>query len=152
VLLVDRHVLRCAVDLTRARDNHALELEIARSLVITTPHAERIACQLKAEFSGKSLSTFGDHPYYLVDWEEVERALAEYDLVNGRRLRMSDVAVGAAVRVTLTLPSEPERQLRGHVTAIAGRRFAVKLDRPDGELHSLLATRAQLKPIIRAMA
>lgn len=128
------------------------QLEIARSLVVTTPHAERIARQLEAEFAGKALSTYGDHPYFLVDWEFVEQALAEFDLVTGRRLRMGDVAVGDAVRVTLTLASEPERKLRGYVTAIAGRRFAVKLDRPDGELHSLLATRAQLKPILRAVA
>ena len=133
-------------------DHLGTQLEIARSLVITTPHAERIAVQLRATFSGKALSTFGDHPYYLVDWEEVEAALAEFDLVTGRRLRMGDVAVGDPVRVSIAMASEPERKLRGHVTAITGRRFAVKLDLPDGEMHSLLATRAQLKPIIRAVA
>ena len=125
------------------------QLEIARSLVITTPHAERISSQLQAEFAGKALSTFGDHPYFLVDWEEVERVLAEYDLATGRRLRMGDVAVGDLVQVEIATTSAPHRKLRGLVTAIAGRRYAVKLDEPDSELRALLAPRSQLKPVRR---
>lgn len=133
-------------------DHLGTQLEIARRLVVTTPHAERIANELRAQFADAVISTLGNHPYFLVDWEAVEAALGEFDHTTGKRLRMGDVAVGDQVQVEISTVGQPGRKFRGKVTAITGRRYAVKLDRPDGDLGSLLAPRSQLKPVVRTVA
>lgn len=128
------------------------QLEIAQSLVFTTPHAERIANELRLEFADKVVSNFGQQPYFLVDWEAVLSTLGEFDAASGRRTRMEDVAVGAVVQVEIARAAEPGRKERGEVTGISGRRYLVRLFTPVGDFTGMWATRAQIKPIVRTCA
>lgn len=125
------------------------QLEVARKLVVTTPHADRLAGEIRAEFSDKALSTFGDHPYYLVDWQDVERIVGEFDHATGKRMRRGDVAVGDLVQVDLTTAGGGGKR-RGEVTGISGRRYLVRLADPVGDFTGMWAPRSQIKPIRRS--
>ncbi len=134
-------------------DHLGMQLEVARSAIFTTPHAERIATELRGELEEKSISAWGDHPYYLLDWEDVEHLVAEFDLATGHRMRRGDVAVGDAVQVEMrTASPEEPRKLRGEVSAIHGRRYLVRLEHAVGDLVSVWAPRGLLKPIVRTCA
>lgn len=129
------------------------QLEVSRSMVVTTPHAERIANELRTELADQVVSAWGNHPYFLADWEEVERLVGEFDHASGRRLRRGDVAVGDPVQVEIkTAAGDEARKARGEVSAIHGRRYLVRLERAIGDLVSVWAPRSLLKPVIRACA
>lgn len=129
------------------------QLQIDRSLVVTTPHAERIANELRTELAEKQLTTFGTHPYFQADWEDVEQLVGEFDPATGQRLRRGDVSVGARVQVALEVPEgQPPKNARGEVTGIHGRRYLVRLDKPVGAVVSMWAPRSLIKPIVRACA
>lgn len=130
-----------------------MQLEVARRLVITTPHAAWMADELRAQFAGdRSCGIFGDRPYYSVDWEDVEAAIADFDPATGKRLRLADVSVGDQVQVELSTVSRPDRKERGEVTAISGARYRVKFPKPIGDMVGIWAPRALIKPVRRACA
>lgn len=130
-----------------------MQLEVDHRLIVSTPHAERIANELRNEFSDKAISTFGNHPYFLIDWEDAERAIADFDPVTGHRLRRGDVAVGDQVQVEITTASPGNAgKRRGEVTGISGQRYLVRLLEPIGDCIGMWAPRSAIKPIVRGLA
>ena len=130
-----------------------MQLAVDHSMVVTTPHAQRIADELRHEFAEKALANWGNHPYYLVDWEDVERTIAEFDHVTGRRMRRGDVAVGDEVQVDITTAAPHAMgKRRGEVTGISGRRYLVRLLEPIGDFTGMWAPRSQIKPVVRCLA
>lgn len=125
------------------------QLEIERRMVVTTAHAERISAELRAQFADKAVSAWGGQPYYLVDWEAVEAAIADFDFATGRRHRLGDVAVGDRVQVELATLGNPQEKRRGEVSSISGCRYLVRLLEPLGEPTGVWAPRSQIKPIVR---
>jgi hypothetical protein len=135
-------------------EHFGMQLEVAHRLVVTTPHADRIANELRIEFADAQTTTFCDRPYFLADWEDVVRVIGEFDAATGRRLTRSGVSVGDAVWVDISTacPQFLGRSRRGEVTGISGRRYLVRLDDPIGDLVSFWAPRKHIKPVIRAAA
>lgn len=127
------------------------ELEIDRRTYATTPHADRIIAELHAEFADDRLTQWAGRPYFTTDWEKVEATLAEFDLKTGQRIRRAGVAVGDTVQVQMGLADSCSK-LRGEVTAIADKRYLVRLFQKAGDLEAGWFTRQLVKPIVRVTA
>lgn len=127
------------------------ELEVDRRTYVPTPHAERIVHELQAEFAEERLTQWAGRPYFTTDWERVEEAIAEFDLATGRRIRRAGIEVGQIVQVQMGLADQCSK-LRGEVTAIAEKRYLVRIERPVGDLKGGWFTRQLLKPIVRVPA
>lgn len=130
-----------------------MTLEVARRHAVQTPHANRIAAELREEFAACETTSFGDRPYYLADWEDVGHAIADFDLATGMRTHRAGVSVGDRVWIDLSTaaPQYVGRGKKGEVTAISGRRYLVRLEEPVGDLLALWAPRRQIKPVLRAV-
>jgi hypothetical protein len=134
-------------------DHMGRQLEVARHMVVTTNHAERVMNELAVEFGEKLISTFGEHPYYLVDWEEAVRVIDEFDHATGQRMRRGDVAVGDQVQVDITTAApHVVGKRKGEVTGISGRRYLVRLLEPIGDFTGMWAPRSQIKLVVRCLA
>lgn len=127
------------------------ELEVDRRLYAPTPHADRIVQELQAEFADERLTQWAGRPYFTTDWERVEAAISDFDLATGRRVRRAGVSVGDHVQVQMGL-ADSHSKLRGEVTAIAEKRYLVKLDQKVGDVDGGWFTRQLLKPIQRLVA
>lgn len=131
--------------------HYATQLQVERSRVIGTAHAETIAGQLHDQFGGYRCSgVLGDRPWYLLDLEVVLEAVHDFDLRSGQRIRLGDLAVGDRVMVRF-MRADDSRE-RGTVTGICGRRFRVDLDEPVRDLRGVWAARDLIKPIVRVAA
>lgn len=127
------------------------ELQVDRRTYVPTPHAERIVAELQAEFAEDRLTQWAGRPYFTTDWEKVEATIAEFDLATGRRVTRAGVAVGDTVQVQMGLADSCSK-LRGEVTAIADKRYLVRLFQKAGDLEAGWFTRQLVKPIVRVTA
>ena len=122
------------------------QLQIAHRLVYTTPHAERICRELREQFEDKVLTTHGQQPFFLLDWETVLATFEDYDAETGQRMRLGELAVGDIVMTELSAGGE---RLRGEIRSITGRRFLIRLLKAAGELQAVWAPRSRIKPHLR---
>lgn len=128
------------------------QLVIDQRSVLATPHAERIARELREQFTDHAVGVVSREPWFLVDWEQVTRAIEDFDPATGWRTRLGDISVGAEVQVDLWNHEYPDSKRRGQVVGIAGRRYIVKLSQPYGRVGEVIAPRSMVKPVVRVAA
>jgi hypothetical protein len=115
-------------------------------MIVQSPHAERIAGELRIEFADQQIASDG-HPMYRVEWEKLVDTVCEFDFATGMRMERDGVKVGDEVQVQLGLAHEPNKT-RGTVRAIYGTRYSI--DAPNG--FKGLYTRNLIKPVVRVPA
>lgn len=120
-------------------------LEIDERLVVQTEHADEIVQRLRSDLDAKRLDT-QEGSFFAVDWETVERLVADFDPVTGYRIRLGDLSVGDTVWARLATADEPRLPRKATIIGITGRLYLVEFAQPTGDLQVCPFARHLLKP------
>ena len=109
-------------------------------MAIDSPYAEEIVAQVAHELRPFAKDGFG--PWYAADYQKVARLVGDYNPTTGARYRDMRFEVGGRVSVA--------GAGKGTLTGFRGPMLVVKLDKPCGHANSVIASRAIVKPVLRA--
>lgn len=127
----------------QALSNLASTTHLGRADTTPARAAKKIVAELAARFESSITARTTESFWTSADFEEVQAAIAEYDLATGARIENAGVKVGTEVQV--------ENLGRGRVTGFdRSGRLMVKLERPAFAAGCVaVAPRSSVKPVIR---
>ena len=123
-------------------------LEIDERLILQTEHADEIVHRICADLDPHRLLT-QEGRWFGVDWETVQRLIADFDPNTGFRIRLGDLSVGDTVWARLATADEPRLPRKGTVVGIVGRLYLVEFAAPTGDLQRCPFPRYLLKRHLR---
>lgn len=126
-------------------------LEVDEKLVVETPYADEIMQRLRCDLDRQRLDT-QEGSFFAVDWETVERLVADFDPATGHRIRLGDLSVGDTVWAKVADADGPITLSRCNLIGIAGRLYLLELLNPIGGVRRLALPRHLLKPHLRHQA
>lgn len=126
-------------------------LEVDERLVVETPHADEIMQRIRSDLDRHRLDT-QEGSFFAVDWETVQRLVADFDPVTGQRIRLGDLSVGDTVWARLATADEPRLPRKATIIGITGRLYLVEFQQPTGDLQVCQFPRYMLKPHLRHQA
>lgn len=123
-------------------------LEIDERLVVETEHADEIVQKVRSELDTKRLNAH-EGSWFAVDWETVQRLVADFDPVTGHRIRLGDLSVGDVVWARLATADDPKPLRKATILGITGRLYMVEFEKHTGDLKYCQFPRHLLKPHLR---